>query len=102
MPGCIFALFIGFVFIILSFVLNIVRMFWSVRKAANQFMKTGQRESTSGRNTFDKEETAASTDDAYSSSSSSKKTGNENHRDKNGRFFEHDEGVYVDFEEVKD
>ena len=38
MPGCIFALVVGFIFIILSFVLNVFKMFWTVRKTARPFM----------------------------------------------------------------
>ena len=94
MPGCIFALVVGFIFIILTFVLNVFKMFWTVRKATRQFMNGGP----SG---FFRDK-AKSSANGPSSSSTAKERKEEEHRDKNGRFFERDEGEYVDYEEVKD
>ena len=45
---------------------------------------------------------AKSSANGPSSSSTAKERKEEEHRDKNGRFFERDEGEYVDYEEVKD
>lgn len=97
MPGCLLAIFIGFVFIILSFALNLLRLFFGFKNAASQFM--GRQTSQQRAGTFTNERPDASTSDTYSKNTSEKE---ENHRDRNGRFFEHDEGEYVDYEEIKD
>ena len=96
MPGCIFALVVGFIFIILSFVLNVFKMFWTV-----QFMNGGPSGQTNGSGGFFRDK-AKSSANGPSSSSTAKERKEEEHRDKNGRFFERDEGEYVDYEEVKD
>ena len=101
MPGCIFALVVGFIFIILSFVLNVFKMFWTVRKATRQFMNGGPSSQTNGSGGSFRDK-AKSSANGPSSFSTAKERKEEEHRDKNGRFFERDEGEYVDYEEVKD
>lgn len=92
---------LGFIFIILSFVLNIFRMLWTVRKAARQFMNGDRPRQSSGSGGFFRDG-AENTAHGPTSSSAAKDKKEDEHRDKNGRFFERDEGEYVDFEEVKD
>lgn len=101
MPGCIFALVVGFIFIILSFVINVFKMFWTVRKTTRQFMNGDPSSQTNGSGGFFRDK-AKSSANGPSSSSTAKERKEEEHRDKNGRFFERDEGEYVDYEEVKD
>lgn len=101
MPGCIFALVVGFIFIILTFVHNVFKMFWTVRKATRQFMNGGPSGPANGSGGFFRDK-AKSSANGPSASSTANDRKEEEHRDKNGRFFERDEGEYVDYEEVKD
>lgn len=78
-----------------------LQMFWTVRKATRQFMNGGPSSQTNGSGGFFRDK-AKSSANGPSSSSTAKERKEEEHRDKNGRFFERDEGEYVDYEEVKD
>lgn len=68
MPGCIFALVVGFIFIILSFVLNVFKMFWTVRKAARQFMNGDPSSQTNGSGGFFRDKAKSSANGPSSSS----------------------------------
>ena len=76
-------------------------MFWTVRKATRQFMNGGPSSQTNGSGGSFRDK-AKSSANGPSYSSTAKEQKDEEHRDKNGRFFERDEGEYVDYEEVKD
>ena len=76
-------------------------MFWTVRKTARQFMNGDPSDQTNGSDGFFRDK-AKSSANGPSASSTANDRKEEEHRDKNGRFFERDEGEYVDYEEVKD
>lgn len=94
MPGCIFGLFIGIVFILLSFALNVVRLLFGVRRAARQFMGDAADSRRQDAARTDRRTRGGSAEAGSSSRTSP-------HRSKSGRFFDKDEGEYIDFEEVR-
>lgn len=82
MPGCLLALFIGIVFILFSFFSSIFRLFMGVKQTVHNAMG-GQ---TSRPQTETENAEAAGR--------------RHSHRRPSGRFFDKDEGEYVDFEEL--
>lgn len=99
MSGCLLGLVFALFFIFISVIINIVRLLTGVKRVAKNFVGT---KGTSREN--------------YSRTAGPWNTNNNNahtqtnhpdykhpnHRGPDGRFFEKDEGVYVDFEEIRD
>ena len=90
--GCLIFLLFGFVFIVIAFFGNFIKLFYNLHKANKQFKKTAENARKSQYNQ-ESQYTETSSGSAYSP----------HHKKQEGeKIFPKDEGEYVDFEEIKD
>lgn len=92
MPGCILGILTLFIFFFISILVSILRVAFGVKQSLNR-MKNGQ---AGPRQRNAKQQTRQ--DDPFEFND---KRPEKNPRNHQGRFFEKDEGEYVDFEEIK-
>lgn len=90
MAGCLIGLFVGILIIVLSFVLNIFRLVFGVKDAARRFMGT------------DSEKRRGPAQTGNANSQPGNDGAHRNSQRQQGRFFDKNEGDYVDFEEIKE
>lgn len=94
--GCIYGLIVAFLFIFISFALGLFRLLFGAGRATRRFIDEATGNSRQGSASASSQRQSSSTD-AGSQSAAKGSRG-----DKNGRFFDKNEGDYVDFEEVKE
>lgn len=93
MYGCLPLLLFGIVFIFFSALIGLLRLLFGVRRTARAFRDAmgggAQQQTRQGRH-----------DAGHDNHTAHAAAGETSHR-KNGKFFDRNEGEYVDFEEVK-
>ena len=90
--GCLIFLLFGFVFILIAFFGNILKLFYKLHKANKQFKKAAEN---AGKGQFGEQQKYTET--------SRDSSGVHHHKKQEGeKIFSKNEGEYVDFEEIKD
>ncbi len=91
MYGCLSLLLLGVVFIFIAAVMGLLQILFSIRRSANAF-----RQTINGEGPRKKKKTTRKAGNPSSGTAD----GTQNHRNDNGKFFEKNEGEYVDFEDI--
>lgn len=103
MSGCILGLFIGLFFIVISAVIHIVRLLSGVRKVAKDFLGNGSAARQHRYNDGRPGRTSYEHNGRGSAGGSYRPDADlHSHRGRTGRFFEKDEGEYIEFEEIRE
>lgn len=96
MYGCLPILLFGIFFVILSVFVGIVRLLFGINRVRRQFRRSAEAGARRSGSSYDRSSSSTQSSGAAASSGADARR-----NAKGDKFFQSDEGEYVDFEEVK-